>query len=191
MPRIAVDIDALVEDFLAQLCLASRRGKWTPAFFRTARVKTERKEPEQIRDGLWFEYRRVNAGFEHSRTACIECFTNRFVGDTRSIEFGNVEMITQEVTGAAAVRCARGRCQTHQTRSFVSEVSVLCCRCSRGSTRLVKTRANDFRFFTRSNHIVDCLCARGDGNVRRRFRVAIHRLVSLLTQRRYVLAIDR
>ncbi len=98
MPRIAVDVYALVEDLFAEFRLAAGRGKRTAAFFSTACVETESEEPEQIGDCLRFENRRINAGFEHTRIARIQRFANRFVRDASGVEFRDVEMVSQEVS---------------------------------------------------------------------------------------------
>ena len=97
MPRIAVDVDAFVEDLLADFCLSARRGEWTASFFSTASVEIESEEPEQIGDCLRLENRRIDTGFEHARITRVERFANRFVGDARGVEFRNVEMVAQEV----------------------------------------------------------------------------------------------
>ena len=69
MPRIAVNIQPLVEDLLADFRLTTRRGKRTAPFFSTARVETERELAHEIRNGLRFEYRRIHSGFQHARIA--------------------------------------------------------------------------------------------------------------------------
>src|ERR1044072_9480650 len=107
MPRIAVNVDALVEDFFPKLRFATRQREWTTSFFSTPRVKTERKESEQVGNCLRFENHRICARLEHSRIASIERFANRFICDTSSIEFADVEVVAQEVTGTGGVRCSR------------------------------------------------------------------------------------
>src|ERR1041384_7846074 len=102
MPRIAVDVDAFVEDLFTEFGLAAGRGKRTTTFLSTARVETKRKKPEQIGNGLRFENRRIHAGFEHARISRFDGFANRFVCDAGGIEFRHVEMVPQKVAGAAS-----------------------------------------------------------------------------------------
>src|SRR6185503_16495989 len=111
MPRIAVDVDAFVEDLFAEFGLAAGSGERTAPFFSTASIEAEREEPEQICDCLWLEYRGINAGFENARVTSVECFANRFVGNTRGIEFRHIEVITKKIPGTRAVRCSGGGCQ--------------------------------------------------------------------------------
>ena len=98
MPRIAVDVYALVKNLFTDFRLSTRRRKRTTTFFRTARVKTKSKRAEQIRDCLRLEDHGICSRIERPRITCIECFANCFSGDAGSIEFGNVEMIAEEVT---------------------------------------------------------------------------------------------
>src|SRR5689334_16345540 len=106
MPRIAVDVYALVADLLAEFRFAAGRGERTPTFFSTACVETECKEPEQIGNCLRLENRRINTGLEHARVASIKCFADRFVCDARGVEFRNVKMVAKKVTGTGAIGCS-------------------------------------------------------------------------------------
>ncbi len=64
-------------------------------------------------------------------------------------------MVSQEIAGAGAVSGTRSHAETHQTRSVVNEVAVLCKRRARAAACLMKTRANHFRLFTRGDRVVD------------------------------------
>ena len=55
----------------------------------------------------------------------------------------------------------------------------------------MKSGADNLRLFARGDRVVDRFRAARDGDVGCRFGVAIDRLVSLLAERRHVLAIDR
>src|ERR1041384_4732800 len=122
MPWITVNINALVEDLFADFCFATRQREWTTSFFSTTRVKTECKESEQVGNCLRFENHRIRARLENSRIASIERFANRFICNASSVEFADVKVIAQEVTGTRSVRYSCSGRQTHQTRSFVDEV---------------------------------------------------------------------
>src|SRR6185369_15191302 len=116
MPRIAIDVDALVEDLLADFGFTARRGEWAAAFFSTTRVETERKEAEQIGDCLWLENHGIHAGLKNLWIACVECFADRFVRDACGVEFRDVEVVAKEVTRTRAIGCSRSCGQTHQSR---------------------------------------------------------------------------
>src|SRR4030095_5983657 len=110
-------------------------------FFSTTRVELERHEPKQVGDCLRFEYRRIDTRFKHARITRIERFADRLVRDARGVEFRDVEMVSQKVTGAGAVGRAGSSRQAHQTRSVVNEVAILRRRCSGAAARLMKSRA--------------------------------------------------
>src|SRR5262245_12684719 len=115
MPRIAVDVYALVEDLLADFRFTTERGELAATFFSTPCVETESKEPEQIGDSLRFENHGIGAGLEYMWIPSIECFADRFVRNARGVEFGNVEVVAKEVTGTGPVGCSGYGRQTHQT----------------------------------------------------------------------------
>src|SRR6185295_15501069 len=127
MPRIAINIDALVKDLFAELRLATRQREWTTSFFSTPGVKTERKKSQQVGNCLRFENHGICARLENSRVARIERFANRLIGDASRVEFADVKVVAQEVTGTGSVRGSCSGRQTHQTRSLVDEVAVLGC----------------------------------------------------------------
>src|ERR1043165_1263514 len=125
MPGITVNVDAFVEDLFAHFRFATRQREWTASFFSTPCVETERKESEQVSYCLRFEDHWIRAGIECARIASIECFSNRFICDVSGVEFADVEVVAQEVTGTGSIGCSRGGRETHQTPSFVEEVAVL------------------------------------------------------------------
>ena len=49
----------------------------------------------------------------------------RFAGDAGGVEFGDVEMVSQKITGTGAVWSARSHSETYKTRAVVNEVAVL------------------------------------------------------------------
>src|SRR6185369_2406668 len=100
MPRITVDVYAVIENLLPEFCFAAGSGERAAAFFSTPCVESKSEKPQQIRNCLRLENRRIHAGFKHTRIASFKCFADRFVGDARTVEFRNVEMIAEEVTGA-------------------------------------------------------------------------------------------
>src|SRR5687768_8672253 len=100
-------------------------------------------------------------------------------------------MVAQEIPRAGSIGRPRGHTETDQTRSVVNKIAVLCRRSSRTATRLMKSGADNLRLFARGNRVVDRFRAARNGDVGRRFGVAVDRLVSLFAERRHVLAINR
>src|SRR5215813_14220275 len=144
MPRIAVDVNALVENLLSDFALTTECAERAATFFSTPCVETKSEEPEQIGDCLGLENHGIDAGIEHPGIARIECFADRFVRNARGVEFGNVEVVAEEVTGTGPVGCSGSGRQTHKTRLLVDEVAVLGSVGARCATRLVETRADHF-----------------------------------------------
>src|SRR5262245_55787945 len=124
MPRVAIDVDALVEDLLTDFGFTSGGGERAATFFSAACVETKSEKPEQIGDCLWLENHWIGAGLEHTRIASVERFTYRFVGDARGVEFRNVEVVAKKVTGTGPIGRSGGGRQTHETRLLVDEVAV-------------------------------------------------------------------
>src|ERR1044072_5597091 len=165
MPRIAVDVNALVEDLLADSRFTAGRGEWTASFFSTARVETEGKEPEQIGDCLWLENPGIRAGPAHSRIAGVEGFPDRFIRHSCGVEFRHVEVVAKEVTRAGPIGRSGGCRQTHQTRLFIDEVAVLRGGRAGCTPRLVKGCADHFCFFAGGDYVVDGFRTSGDRDV--------------------------
>src|SRR6185369_1732800 len=165
MPRIAVDVDALVEDLLTDFCFTAGRGERAATFFSASCVETKSEKTEQISDCLWLENHWIDAGIEHTWIASLECFPDRFVCDTRGVEFCNVEVVAKEVTGTGSVGCSGCGRQTHETRLLVDEVAVLCGGGAGRAACLVEARADHFCFFARGDHVVDGPRASSDGDV--------------------------
>src|ERR1700752_4420206 len=165
MPRIAIDVDSLVEDLFADFRFTTRQREWTATLFSTPRVKTESKEPQQVGYCLRFENHGIRARLENFRIASLEGFANCFIGDASSVQLANVMVVAQKVTGARAIDCSCSGRQAHQARLFVDEVAVLCRRSTGFSACLVESGANHFRLFASRNDPVDFFGASRDGNV--------------------------
>src|SRR5256884_8079053 len=61
-------------------------------------------EPDQIAGGLGFEDDGIHPGFEDAWVFGSQRLLNRSATDSGRVEFGDIEMIPKEITGAAADR---------------------------------------------------------------------------------------
>src|SRR4051812_40381673 len=100
MPRIAVKVQPLVKNLPAHFCPAVRGRVGAAAFVGAAGVEPK---PDKITGSLGFQYDRINTGRERDGGTRRQCFLNRLVRDVRGFEFGDIKMVAQEITGAAAV----------------------------------------------------------------------------------------
>ena len=108
MPRVAVDVYALIENLFAEFCFSICRRKRTASFFSTACIEIESHKAGQIGNCLWLENRRINAWLQYAWITRVESLANRFVGDASSVEFCDVEMVSQKVsrTGPIVRSCS-------------------------------------------------------------------------------------
>ena len=100
MPGIAIDIEALIENRLAELGLAAGSRIRTAALIGAARIEAEL---DQVVRRLRFQDDGINARFKRARVFGGERLLDGFPADAGGIEFGHVKMVPQEITRAAAV----------------------------------------------------------------------------------------
>src|SRR5437879_10030272 len=98
-----------------------------------------------------FEDDRIDAGLESARLLGLECLANSFMANARRIEPGNVKMVAQEIARAAPVRSARGHRKADQAGTAVMKIAMFGSEAGGGAVGMVKTCADDARFFARSN----------------------------------------
>src|SRR6266849_2313738 len=100
MPGIAIDIEALIENRLAEFGLSAGSGIRAAALVGAARIEAE---PDEVVRRLRFQDDGINARFKRARVFGGERLLDGFPADTGGIEFGHVKMVAQVITRAAAV----------------------------------------------------------------------------------------
>src|SRR6185503_7981632 len=104
MPWIADDADPLIENLLAEFCFTLKRGIWAAAFVSASCIEAK---ANQIVRRLRFENDWINSRFERARRSRCERLLNCLAADARGVEFRHVEVVSQKITGASAIRRAR------------------------------------------------------------------------------------
>ena len=109
MPRIAVDVDAFVEDLLAEFRFAARRenGLRPSSALRASKLKAKNPSRSATACGS-----RIAGYTPGSSTRGLRASSALRIASpaTRGVEFRNVEVIAKKVTGAGSVGCS-GRCR--------------------------------------------------------------------------------
>ena len=185
VPGIAVNIDALDQRlFGPSLRFAVRGGVGAAAFVSAAGIEAE---ANQIIRGLGFENDWINAGFEGARIFGTQSASAiGFTADSGGIELGDIEMVAQEIAGAAAIGGAgRGR-EADQAGAVVMEIAVLGGRTTCRPVGMMEAGADHAGFFAGPNDFIDGPGALGQGDVHGGLDVAAGRLVLLRTERGHV-----
>jgi len=92
MPRVAVNVDAIVEDFFSDPCFPVFRRVRTAAFIGAAGIEAE---AEQVVGGLGFEDDGVGAGVEQTRVFGGDGFLNGFSANAGRIQLGDVKVVAE------------------------------------------------------------------------------------------------
>ena len=100
MPRIAIKIDPFIENSFTEPGLAVRGRIGTAAFVDASGIKTQ---TDEIFRGLSFQDYRVSARLEPAGVFGSDRLVDRFATDFVRVQFGNIEMVAQEIAGTATV----------------------------------------------------------------------------------------
>src|SRR5439155_20587670 len=98
MPRITIKVDPFVEKLLAEFGFSPGNRIRAAPFISAARVKTQ---VDEIAGRLRCKNDRIDPRLECVRVFRRQGFLNGFSANPRSIELGNIKMISQKITGAA------------------------------------------------------------------------------------------
>src|SRR5713101_4475501 len=180
MPGIARDIEALIENRLAEFGLAAGSRIWTAALIGAARIEAEF---EKVVRRLRFQDDGINARFKRARVFGGQRLLDGFPADAGGIEFGHVKMVAQKITRAAAVGRPRGYGEADQARATVMEIAMLRGGTGGRAARVMKSGSDDSFFFTRANNLIHGLGPSGERNIRGCFHVATGRFVVLRSER--------
>src|SRR5947209_20045607 len=104
MPRVAIKAQAFIENLLTDFCFAIGSRIRAPSFIRAPRVKAQ---PDEVLGCLRFENHRINTRLELAWIPRIQCFLYRLPGDPRRIEFADIKVVAEEISGTAAIWSAR------------------------------------------------------------------------------------
>src|SRR5215472_2623204 len=143
MPRIAVEIETLVEDLFADLCAAVRRRVRAAAFVGAAGIEPELDE---IASSLSFENHRINARLECARVARGQGFVDGLASDAIRIELSDIEMGAQKITRTAAIGRSSGNGEANQTGAFVMKVPVASGEPMSAAAGMMESGADHFMF---------------------------------------------
>src|SRR6185503_15866419 len=152
MPGVTKNIDAFVENLLAQPGFSCGRGVGAAAFISAAGIEAK---AEQVVGGLGLQDNGINTRLEGMRILRLKRLSDGFAANARRVEFRHVEMIAQEIAGTSSIRRARRHREADQTRSMVMEVAVLGGRCHRVTVRVMKTGPDDLLLLARVNDFVN------------------------------------
>ncbi len=154
MLRIAVQVDALVEQGLpdARLAVLGREG--APSFVCRPRIEAVGQETHQIGHCLGLEDDRVDARFDALRLLRPNRLAHRLPGDPLHVQACEIEVIASEVSRTGAIRAARREAEAALAGSEKPAVAV-------GRRRRPRRRAGDVE--PRAGHL------RGAAGRQRRF----------------------
>src|SRR6266478_2346188 len=167
VPGVAVNVNALIEDFFAQPGLAAGRRVRAAAFVGAASVETE---PDEVVGGLGFEDDGINARLEQLRVFGLKRLFDSLAANASGVEFGDIELVAQKIAGAAAVGGAGGNREANQAGAAILEIPILGGEGRGGAAGMVKPRADDAGLFAGANDFVDRFGAGGQGEIDGGFR---------------------
>src|SRR2546425_11288631 len=127
MPGVAIDTEALVDDFLADLRFAARGGEGAATLVGKAGVENKADKAEQISHRLRLEHHGIGAGIERARLARAQGLPDGFASDARGVELGDIEVVAQEVARAITLLSASGQREANQACAPLGEVALLSC----------------------------------------------------------------
>src|SRR6266581_168489 len=186
MPGIAIDVEALIKNRLAEFGLPAGSRIRAAALIGAARIEAE---PDEVVRRLRFQDDGINARFKRARVFGGERLLDGFLADASGIEFGHVKMVPQEIARAAAVGRPRGYGEADQARATVMEIAMLRGGTGRRAAGVMKPGSDDSFFFTRANNFFHGLGPRGERNIGGCFDVATGRFVALRSERRQVFVV--
>src|SRR5467141_3649730 len=161
MPGDAIDTEALVDDFLADLRFAARGGEGAATLVGKAGVENKADKAEQISNRLRLEHHGIGAGIERARLARAQGLPDGFASDARGVELGDIEVVAQEVARAITLLSASGQREANQACAPIGEVAVLAGVRGADAMGLVEAGPGDILFLAGSDHGVDGFSAFG------------------------------
>src|SRR5829696_5097428 len=145
MRRVAIQVQPLVDQRLADARLPVLSGKRAAPLVSGSRVEAAGQEPDEISDGLRLEDDRVDAWLDRLRLARSDCLANSLIDDVLRIEACEIEVIGGEVPRPGAICAAGGDTEPRASRSEVAPVAVGGGDRHRGTAGAVKAGAGDLR----------------------------------------------
>ena len=103
MPRVAIDVDALVEDLFPDLGLAPGSRIRAAALIGAPRIEAQ---ADQIVSRLGFKNNGIDPRFKCVRIFRGQRLFDGFPANSPGVELRNIKMVAEKITGAASVRSA-------------------------------------------------------------------------------------
>src|SRR2546426_11212917 len=113
MPGVAIDTEALVEDFFADLRFAARGGEGAATLVGKAGVEDKADKTEQVSHRLRLEHHGIGADIERARLAPAQGLPDGFASDCRGVEVGDIEAVAQGITRANTLLASGGACEAN------------------------------------------------------------------------------
>ena len=191
MLRIAVQIDALVEQGLADARLAVLGREGAPSFVCRPRIEAVGQETHEIGHRLGLEDDRVDARFDALRLLRPNRLAHRLSGDPLYVQAREIEVIACEVPRTGAISAARREAEAALAGSEEPAVAVGRRRRPRRCACDVEPRAGYFRGAAGRQRRFERRCARSEIDVCGRRGEAAGLAVLEWSERGNVFAVNR
>src|SRR5579859_1724901 len=152
MPRIAVEVDLLVKDPLADFSFAPGRSVRAAAFVGAPGVEAK---ADEIARRLCFQNHCICPRIECAGILRTEGLLDGFASDAFGVELCNIKMVAQEIARAGAARGPGGDGEAGQAAALVMKIPVPGSKPTGRAVGVVEPRTDDALLFTGANDVVD------------------------------------